>query len=67
MKKYNTNVEKKQIVKNAIAKSNYAFQMLSKVYNQSIAPEGNALVSFYSIDSNNIKTLLKELNVGNMS
>ena len=50
----------KQIVKNAIAKSNYAFQMLSKVYNQSIAPEGNALVSFYSIDSNNIKTLLKE-------
>ena len=34
--------------------------MLSEVYIQSGAPDSNALVAFYSIDSNNIKTLLKE-------
>ena len=34
--------------------------MLSEVYIQSAAPEGNALVTFYSIDDNNTKTLLHE-------
>ena len=34
--------------------------MLSEVYIQSGAPEGNALVTFYSIDDNNTKTLLHE-------
>ena len=34
--------------------------MLSEVYIQSGAPEGNALVAFYSIDDNDIKTLLHE-------
>ena len=34
--------------------------MLSEVYIQSAAPEGNALVTFYSIDDNNAKTLLHE-------
>lgn len=48
-----------QIV-DALPKSNYSFQMLSSIYTQSKYPEGNAIVSFYSIDSKNIKTLLKE-------
>ena len=34
--------------------------MLSEVYIQSGAPEGNALVAFYSIDDNDVKTLLHE-------
>lgn len=34
--------------------------MLSEVYIQSSAPEGNALVALYSIDKQNKKTLLKE-------
>lgn len=50
----------KQVINNIVAKSNYTFQMLSEVYIQSGAPDSNALVAFYSIDSNNIKTLLKE-------
>ena len=50
----------KQVVKNVAPKSNYTFQMLSEVYIQSGAPEGNALVTFYSIDDNNTKTLLHE-------
>lgn len=50
----------RQVVGNAIAKSNYTFQMLSQVYIQSESPEGNALVTFYSIDENNVRTLIKE-------
>ena len=34
--------------------------MLSEVYIQSGAPDSNALVAFYSINSDNIRTLLKE-------
>ena len=50
----------KQVINNAVAKSNYTFQMLSEVYIQSGAPDSNALVAFYSINSDNIRTLLKE-------
>jgi hypothetical protein len=33
---------------------------LSQVYLQSTAPNGNMTVAFYSINENNIKTLIKE-------
>lgn len=45
---------------NALPKSNYSFQILSQVYLQSTAPNGNMTVAFYSINENNIKTLIKE-------
>lgn len=48
-----------QIV-DAIPKSDYSFQILSQIYTQSFYPNGNLLVSFYSIDENNKKTLIKE-------
>lgn len=44
----------------AAAKSNYSFQILSQVYNHSVSPEGNLLVSFYSINEENVRTLIKE-------
>lgn len=50
----------KQTVGHINAKSNYTFQMLTEVYIQSASPEGNALVTFYSINDDNKKTLLKE-------
>ena len=45
---------------NAIPKSNYSFQILSQVYLQSTAPNGNMTVAFYSINKDNAKTLIKE-------
>lgn len=50
----------KQVINNVNVKSDYTFQMLSEVYIQSTAPEGNALIMIYSINKANIKTLLKE-------
>lgn len=44
----------------ANAKGQYSFQMLSEIYIQSSNPNGNTLVAFYSINSSNIKTLIKE-------
>ena len=48
-----------QIV-NANAKGQYSFQILSEIYIQSEYPNGDLLIAFYSINSSNIKTLIKE-------
>lgn len=45
---------------NASPKSNYSFQVLSQVYLQSTAPNGNMTVAFYSINKDSVKTLIKE-------
>ena len=45
---------------NANAKGQYSFQMLSEIYIQSAHPNGDVLVAFYSINSSDIKTLIKE-------
>ena len=50
----------RQIVDNINTKSKYTFQMLSEVYIQSASPEGNALVTLYSINDKNQRTLIKE-------
>lgn len=44
----------------ANAKGQYSFQMLSEIYIQSAYPNGDALVAFYSINSLDTKTLIKE-------
>lgn len=44
----------------AKSSTKYAFQMLSKVYAHSTNPNSNAVVTFYSIDKNNNKTLIQE-------
>lgn len=44
----------------AEAKSDYSFQILSEVYDHSSNPNGNLLIAFYSINENNLKTLIKE-------
>lgn len=44
----------------AVKKAPYSFQMLSRIYMQSIHPNGDALVSFYSINQAGKKTLIKE-------
>lgn len=38
----------------------YAFQMLSEIYIQSVNPNGNTVIAFYSIDDKNNKTLIQE-------
>lgn len=48
-----------QIV-DANAKGQYSFQMLSEIYIQSSSPNGNSVVSFYSINESNKETLIKE-------
>ena len=45
---------------NANAKGQYSFQMLSEIYIQSAHPNGDVLVAFYSINSSDTKTLIKE-------
>ena len=38
----------------------YAFQMLSEIYIQSVNPNGNTVIAFYSIDDKDNKTLIQE-------
>lgn len=45
----------------AAPKSNYSFQMICKTYVQSQFPNGDVLVSAYSINNTSQKTLLKEV------
>ena len=44
----------------ASPKNDYSFQILSQIYTQSNYPNGDMCVAFYSINKNNVKTLLKE-------
>ena len=44
----------------ASPKNDYSFQILSRIYTQSNYPNGDMCVAFYSINKNNVKTLLKE-------
>ena len=48
-----------QIVE-AKSKSQYSFQMLSETYVQSAHPNGDAVVVFYSINEDGVKTIIKE-------
>lgn len=46
----------------ATPKAQYSFQMLSKIYTQSVYPNGNVVVAFNSINNKGVKTLIKEVN-----